>query len=41
MSLYLQGVYDISTTSRKDSQDVLKELEQALQQLNINYKSDG
>ncbi|XP_064388109.1 maternal embryonic leucine zipper kinase-like [Halichondria panicea] len=37
----VKGVYDISTTSRKDTQEVMEELEHALTQLNVNFKKEG
>ncbi len=37
----LQGVYDISTTSMKDSQEVVDELEHVLTQLNVKFKKEG
>ena len=34
-------MYDISTTSRKDTQEVMEELEHALTQLDVNFKKEG
>jgi len=40
--LFMQGVYDVSTTSSiKTSDEVLLEMERVLQQMNVDYKRKG